>query len=124
MNGAAQKGAGYLGTVADPTYQVQAVADFDGDGKADLLWRGTTAGDLWLWAMDGLARGTDSYVATVNPSYAIVGFGDYDGDTRTDLLWRGTAAGDLWVWLMNGATVKASGYAGTVADTGYQVVCK
>jgi len=110
--------------VADPNYQIQQVADFDGDGKADVLWRGVTAGDLWMWLMNGAAVSSDQFVGVADTTYTIIAAGDYDGDTRTDLLWRGTAAGDLWVWLMNGAAVKGSGYAGTVADTGYQVVRK
>jgi hypothetical protein len=121
MDGAAQKGSGYLGTVAAASYHLEAVADFDGDWKADLLWRGTAAGDMWLWRMDGTARQSEAYVSTVDASYQIVGVEDYDGDMKTDLLWRG-AAGDLWMWLMDGTTTKSSGYTGSVADTGYQIV--
>jgi hypothetical protein len=121
MDGAAQKGSGYLGTTTDAAFQVQTVADFDGDTKADLLWRHAVQGDMWLWRMNGTTKLGDTYVATVNASYQIVGAGDYDGDLKTDLLWRG-AAGDLWVWLMDGTATKATGYAGTVPDAGYQVV--
>jgi len=32
-------GEGYLRTVADANWRVQATGDYDGDGKADVLWR-------------------------------------------------------------------------------------
>ena len=29
------------------------VADFNGDGKEDILWRETTSHNLYIWMMDG-----------------------------------------------------------------------
>jgi len=107
--------------VASASYQVKAVVDFDGDGRADVLWRGTAAGDMWLWPMNGTTKLGDSYVATVGASYQIVAAGDYDSDGKADLLWRGTS-GDLWMWTMNGAAKLSDTYVGSVADAGYQIV--
>jgi FG-GAP repeat len=39
--------------VGDLNWQVLAVADFDGDGKADILWRNTATGDNAIWLMNG-----------------------------------------------------------------------
>ena len=49
----------------DPGYRIEGVADFSGDGKADLLWRHATRGEVWVWLMDGAVRLSENYVATV-----------------------------------------------------------
>jgi hypothetical protein len=49
MDGATIKPTeGSLRTVADLNWQVQAVGDYNGDGKADLLWRNSASGDSSL----------------------------------------------------------------------------
>ena len=109
----------YVATV-DVSYDIVGTGDFDGDGKADILWRNPTLGDLWLWRMNGAEVLGQTYIDTVDLGYTIKGLGDLNGDTKTDLVWAGTA-GDIWVWLMNGAVRDALAYVGTVADPTYQI---
>ena len=103
MNGTTRLSQTYVGTVADTTYQIQQVADFDGNGKADLLWWNSVQGDVWIWPMDGATRLSETYVGTVpDTNYRIQAAGDYNGDGKADILWRNIVQGDVWVWLMNG----------------------
>ena len=40
--------------------------DFDGDGKADILWRHATSGDNYLYPMDGTAiKPSEGFVRAV-----------------------------------------------------------
>jgi hypothetical protein len=38
------------------------VADFDRDGRADLLWRNSSTGELYVWYLDGTARVSAAHV--------------------------------------------------------------
>jgi hypothetical protein len=59
-------GEGYLRTVADLAWRVAAVSDYDGDGKADVLWRNSASGDNYVYFMDGTAiKPSEGYLRNV-----------------------------------------------------------
>jgi VCBS repeat-containing protein len=96
-------------------WHVLGAADFDGDGKSDLLWR-TDSGALAIWEMNGSQiKGADytklgsANVGAPGPDWHIVGTDDFDGDGKSDLLWQ-TDSGALAIWEMNGTQVKAADY--------------
>jgi hypothetical protein len=63
----------WVGTVPDTACQIQQVADYDGDAKADILWLHLTRGEVWVWLMDGTAKRSETWVATVpDTGYRIV----------------------------------------------------
>jgi hypothetical protein len=92
--------------------------DFNGDGKADLLWR-HTSGAVYIWLLDGTSRIGEGPVGGVSTDWTIVGVGDFNGDGKADLLWRHTS-GAVYVWLLDGTSRIGEGPVGGVS-TDWQI---
>ena len=84
-------------------FAIQSFADFNGDGKADILWRNTTTGELDIWTSNpgSTVSFTGQGIGIVPLNETIVGVGDFTGDGRADILWLNTTTGELDVWLTN-----------------------
>jgi len=99
----------------------RAASDFTPDLRSDILWRHASAGDIWLWPMNGPLKLADTYVRTVpDPNWQIRGLGDLTGDGRADLLWRHAVSGDLYLWSMGALAPGSEAYVGTVS-TAYDI---
>jgi hypothetical protein len=74
MDGATRTSSVSLSVVADTSWQMVGTADFNGDGKTDILWRHQVAGVNAVWLMNGVARTTTALLSTVpDANWRIVG---------------------------------------------------
>src|SRR5213078_3784102 len=121
MNGLTIASEGYLRTVADQAWQVKGIGDFDGDGRADILWRNSSTGQNYIYAMNGLTIASEGYLRTVALAWQVKGIGDFDGDGRADILWRNSSTGENYIYVMNGLTIASEGYLRTVVDQAWKV---
>jgi hypothetical protein len=87
----------------DSTWKVFGVADFDGDGKADILWR-NSAGSVAILLMNGTTIASNWHIANIWTGWTIAGTGDFSGDGKADILWR-DATGTVAIWSMDGITL-------------------
>ena len=90
-------------------------ADFNGDGRPDILWSNSSTGDRALWYMNGTTISGFDYLAWVPTAWRIVGTGHFrDSVGTTDLVWENTATGDRSIWLMNGTAITSFAYVAWV----------
>ncbi|MBI3716729.1 MAG: hypothetical protein HY255_12120 [Betaproteobacteria bacterium] len=80
-----------LRTVA-ASWQVEAIADVDGDGSADIVWRYTAPGTadngvVFVWFMHGLQLGEVRYRGGAPLDWQLIGVGDLHGNGRGDIVW-------------------------------------
>ncbi|MBN1917717.1 MAG: FG-GAP repeat protein [Verrucomicrobia bacterium] len=113
--------AGVVAAV-DPAsgWAIRAVGDFNGDGKADVLWRNTATGDVAIWRLDGITFKGGFLVRRVDPAsgWTIQGAADFSGDGKCDILWRNVGTGGVAVWLMNGPCLVRGAVVATVDPAG------
>ena len=98
-------------------YSVVATGDFNGDGKADIVWI-SKSNALYIWLSNGSGF-SSRYVATVASGWNVVGAGDVNGDGKADLLFQNPTSHYFGWWLMNGAQVLSMN--NQAAGAGYTV---
>jgi YD repeat-containing protein len=84
--------------------------DFDGDGRADILWHNDATHESQVWLMRangrvGRANITDGAgtLLRVGPPWHVVGTRDFDGNGRADLVWHNRSTGETQLWFMDGS---------------------
>jgi len=68
MSGATIQSGSSLGTVST-AWTPDRIGDFDGDGKADILWRNTSSGDVAIWLMNGPSIASNTFITSVPTSW-------------------------------------------------------
>jgi hypothetical protein len=102
-------------------WKAVGLADFSGEGWADVFWRHDFSGQnaLWLHAVHSTVYHVN-YASDTN--WKIVATGDYDGDGKGDVFWRHALSGDNYVYFMDGPVIRAAYFAPAVPDTNWSIV--
>ncbi len=84
------------------SWRVAAIADLNGDGMDDVVWRSSTTGMVSSWRMSGLSMtGSAVLHAGLAATWRIEGSPDIDGDGRREIMWRNATTGQTAIWTMN-----------------------
>jgi hypothetical protein len=108
--------AGSLPLAGAPTlaanWKLAATADFDHDGRPDIVWRNVTSQKIVIWTMSGHVK-TAALIPSpdqaVDGNWEIVAARDYDGDRNTDLLWYNWSSGRIVQWIMDAQLQRLQG---------------
>jgi hypothetical protein len=97
----------WLSQAGYPGWQIAAIADFNGDGKPDIVGVNDATRQAIVIYLGG-AQGTtvlgSSWLSSAGvPGWTIVGARDFDGDGKPDLLWQNDTTRQVTVWYMGGA---------------------
>ncbi|HEY0663336.1 MAG TPA: VCBS repeat-containing protein, partial [Thiobacillaceae bacterium] len=104
-------------------YRMIAAADFNGDGRQDLLWRKDDTGQVYMMLMNGASITTEGQVYhEANTNWKIVAAGDYDGNGKADILWRNDTTGQIYMMLMNGMSIASQALVYTEGNTAWKVL--
>ena len=113
------------GVVALFTRNERKRADFNRDGRSDLLWLNTSTGQVAAWLLDGVQLKVEAGLSHKMPdvNWQIVGTGDFNADEKPDIVWWHKIYGFVGVWYMDGLNVIGSVSLSTprVADTAWKV---
>jgi hypothetical protein len=94
------------------SWKVGGVADFDGDGVPDILWRKSSTGANKIWYMqnDGTSIKSTATVPSLVASWKVGKIADFDGDGVPDILWRKSSTGANKIWYMqsDGTSIKST----------------
>jgi hypothetical protein len=98
-----------------------SIADTNGDGKTDLVWRNYKTGENAVWKISASpVIGSDLGVGKIDDSKFLpkredlnwdFNIGDYNGDGKSDLLWRNFQTGENQLWFLNDLAVQPNGVA-------------
>ena len=95
-----------IGGGTSPAYSVVGVGDFNGDGRAEILWRNNSVGgDIGYYNNNDALQGWHD-IASSSTAYSVVGVGDYAMDGVSDILLENKTSGDTGFYqIVNGAYV-------------------
>ena len=106
--------------------------DYDGDGRADMLWLNQSQGWLIYWRIVGTSVVDQrTVIQGQDPAWRIIGNGNYNGvemvngvaTRRSDVLWyRKDSGGQTYMYLMNGASIVNSQAIYVVGDSSWETV--
>jgi hypothetical protein len=119
MNGTSHTKTVSLGHVST-NWNIAAVADFNGDGKRDLLWQSTT-GQSVVWLLNGTSVSATAPFPSAPPAWQIATASDFNADGKPDVVLQNLITGQRVIWLMKGTTFAGFVNLGLV-PTGFKIV--
>jgi hypothetical protein len=123
VGGLTVKAEGLFKSVPDLNWVVAGVADFNHDGRADMLYHNNSTGMNYIFfpGPTGLTVGAEGILnSTPDLNWKIQGVGDLDADGDADIVYRNTSTGQNYIFLVNTLTIKNSAPFKSITDQNWQ----
>jgi FG-GAP-like repeat len=105
---------GAAATFSAPGTRLVGVGDFDGDGKAEFLYRNNATDRTTLWKLNGSEVAQEQVlIPTGQTGWEIKLVADFNNDGRADIAWQNTRLDTSATWL----TAPATTTVGPIAST-------
>jgi FG-GAP-like repeat len=92
---------------------LDAVGDFNGDGKPDYVLRNGNTRQTALWYMNNNVRIGGAYGPTLPSGWFLFEVGDFNGDTKPDYVLKNFPTHQTALWYMNNNVRIGSAYGPT-----------
>ncbi len=97
-------------------------ADFNNDGRSDILRKYKPDGRTLVWTMFGSTVASAQWTTQfLNTNWKIVGIRDFNKDGKADILWRYKPDGRTLIWFMEGKTVLGAQWTSQFFNNSWQV---
>jgi hypothetical protein len=104
-------------------WRVVARADFDADGRVDIVWRNAATGENRVWYLRGDAFVRSDALPEIGDSnWEIVAAADFNRDGKPDLVWHNRATGSNLIWYMDGSSFVRAERLRSLSDTAWNIV--
>jgi hypothetical protein len=121
-DGALAKGVAINNVSSD--WLVAGLADLNGNGRADILWRNSLSGLNWIYGFDseGALQTSRRLNAIGDTNWFVAALIDGNGDGTDDIVWRHSETGVNYLYLLNAYQIEHIGRLNQVGDQAWQVV--
>ena len=110
-------------TEPDTNWRIVAAADFNGNGKAELLWWNSSSGQVAIGQTNGTNASTANLIWTEpNTDWRIAGAGDLDDDGKAEIVWHNKTTGQVYGMQTNGTSVTNGAMMYTEPNTNWEIV--
>jgi hypothetical protein len=127
--GNALQGWNWLYSISNPGWTIVGIADFNGDGKPDVVWQNDSSRQITVnyfgGAQGNALQGWNWLCSSANPGWSVAGVADFNGDGKPDLVWQNDNTRQVTVNYFGGAqgnVFQGSNWLGSSPNPGWKVV--
>jgi len=116
-------GGAYVSPRPSAGWKVVGVADFNGDGRSDLVFQNRTTNQISIWFMNGPNYAGGLILPYTPPTgWQVAGVGDLNADGFPDLVFQNQSTGQIALWFMHGSAYSDGIVMSTLPAAGWKIV--
>jgi hypothetical protein len=92
-------------------WRFAGTADFNHDGRTDVIWRNGNTGETRVWYLEGMTKkgeGRFSSNLIDSSGWSFFSARDFNYDGRSDIVWHNGSSGETQIWYLDGVTTQGS----------------